>query len=62
METSSICFPELLVPLETISIKESHVRAFYVQSNRFPEMQYFLTEGLHLISLESEESVHADPV
>lgn len=51
-KASSICFLVLLLPSMAISVKQSHLRAFYLKSNRFPDIAIFSDRGSASISLE----------
>lgn len=51
-KASSIRFPVLLLPSTAISVKQSHLCAFYLKSNRFPDTAVFCDRGSASISLE----------
>lgn len=51
-KASSICFLVLLLPSTAISVKQSHLCAFYLKSHRFPDTAIFSDRGSASISLE----------
>lgn len=61
-KTSSICFQVLLVPSTAISVQQSHLCAFYLKSNRFPDTAIFSDRGSASISLEFQEFVNTNPI
>lgn len=59
---SSICFQVLLVLSTAISVKQSHLCAFYLESNRFPDTAIFPDRGSASISLEFSEFVSTNSI